>query len=230
MRRLTIYLVTLLLIGFHHTSFGQMAAKRDTAQFEDRGVKSEMGFDMYYFLNIFRQHYEGMAATVFTVEYNRDLNDKITLRTSVGAGFNSNQIKEDTLTPLNSKTIEGILRGGIAWEKDSYKRWQYYYGVDFSFQYGYNSNEQSTTVKNTTYISNNIQNSYRFGPGPFLGLVFFLNPRVSLSLESYMNFMYNYDQTKIVDESGENKTSVITNKGFVTSFTTPQNIFLNIKF
>jgi len=195
--------------------------------YEDKTVKNEIGFDMFFFLNLFRQQYEGQPSTVFKLVYNRELNDKISLRTELGSGYTNNNYKKDTLPTLHSLIVEENLKLGIAWKKQVYRGFQFYYGLDIEFQYGYSKEQQNQSGND---VLDNINTVYLIGPGPFVGLIVYLNPRVSLSIESNLNFVYSNDKAVTRDGVHPELNSTTTTKGFTTTYITPQNIFLSIKF
>jgi len=202
--------------------------KAPEISFEDKTVKNEIGFDMFYFLNLFRNNFESPASSIFAVSYNRELSDKISLHTTLGSGYSNNVSIADSTPSLRVINVLENLKAGVAWEKELFKRCQFYYGADLEFQYGHGKEQQLTPFKNNTkdYISN----IFMIGPGPFLGFVFYFNPRVSVNIESNLNFIYSINTTKTVDVDHPELNSKYTIKGITTTFMTPQNVFLNIRF
>jgi hypothetical protein len=211
----------------------QSATKQNNAKdslhfIEDKTVKNEIGFDMFYFLNIFRQNFEGQPSSVFSLSYNRELSDKIALRSTLGFGYTDYKSKTNTTPFVKTKVIETIFRTGIAWEKPGFRRWKLYYGVDLEFQYGFNNYQQFVPAVNS--VEDNITENFMIGPGPFAGVVFYINPRIALSIESNMNFVYSNDSSRIIDSAHPEMNSSTGTKGFTTTYITPQNIFLSVKF
>lgn len=195
---------------------------------EDKSVHNEIGFDMLYFVNIFHDYYESSSSTIFTLAYNRDLAENLTLRLTLGSGFTNLNFKQDTLPGERNKIIEELLFAGLEWDSPVYHRWQLYYGADMQFQYGYtlteNVDPQTHTIQDVTDID------WQTGPGPFFGLIFYINPRVSISTETYLNFIYLSEKNTITGSTDPADDSSFRRYGWNTVFTIPNNLFLNIKF
>jgi len=165
---------------------------------------------------------------MFSIGYNRDLSDKIVLRTTLGSGYSNNIVRSDSIHSLRTLDVLENLYLGVAWEKEVFKRCQFYYGVDLECQYGHSKEQELTAFKNNVQEFTN--NVFLLGPGPFLGIVFYINQRLSVNIESNLNFVYNSNTTKIVDVDHPELNSNQTIKGFSTTFTIPHTIFLNIRF
>jgi hypothetical protein len=226
-----LFFFSFLLIGinvFAQSEGVKKNAKDSIAFIEDKTAKNEIGFDMFYFLNIFRQNFEGEQSSVFTFTYNRELTEKTVLRTTIGAGYTNYVTTANGIPPLKTSIVETIFREGIAWEKKSFRRWKLYYGADLEFQYGCNNFQQFTSANNS--ISENLSTTFMIGPGPFLGLILYINPRISFSIEGNMNFVYSNNTSKVNNPAHPELNSFNTTKGFTTTFITPQNIFLSVKF
>ena len=221
-----------ILIFSHSILFAQIdstKALKHPTFYEDKTVNNEIGFDMYYFLSIFKAYFAPEPSNIFSISYNRDLTEKISLRTTVGLGYQNVLNKQDTLPSLTTINRSVNLKVGIAWNQKLFGRWQAYYGCDVEYQYWYDVEQQLTKYPNN--INNYINNGYMIGAGPFMGLTLFINPRVSLSIEANIHFFYNLSIEKNIDNEHPDLNSHITdNKGFTTVFAVPQNIFLNIKF
>lgn len=221
-----IFVVILIVCGLHCQTFSQN--KSDTSMlpdYDDQSVKNEIGFDMFYFVNLFR-NYEGQGASLFTIAYNRELSERISLRSTIGLGYtNTKYIYQDTIAPLKTIVKAIDIKSGISWSVPTYRRWQFYYGADIEFQYGYTKQEMYSQG-----INENVDKVFSLGPGPFLGLLLYLNPRVSLSIESNMNFLYSKNTSAINYSNSPDKNTTSVTKGFTTVFTKPQNVYLSIKF
>ncbi|HTL80607.1 MAG TPA: hypothetical protein VL651_02820 [Bacteroidia bacterium] len=230
----TFSLALALLLLF---SFRMKAEIRDTLKgvdqnnsIEDNSVSNEVGFDMAFFLNIFRSQYEPTVSTLFSLSYNRELSEKYELRSTFGMGYADFTTQSLNQPSLLTKNNQEDFKIGLARKTPCYKRWVFYYGVDWEFQNGFASEQSLTIVGADQCIMTNTTRLLLTGPGPFSGLIFFINPRISLNIESNLNFVY----TKNADQSDytvhpEMNTS-LTSKGFTSEFTIPQSLFLNIKF
>jgi hypothetical protein len=195
---------------------------------DDKDAKNEMGFDMSYFLSLFKSLQTAEPSNIFSVQYNRDLSEKITLRTTLGLGYQNLNNKQDTLPSLNSKDFQCFIRVGLAWEKKIYGRWQIYYGADIEYQLGNSSEQQLTQYANDINIYTD--KYYEIGAGPFLGLTLFLNSKVSLNIETNLHFFYSDSREDNVNLERPALTNHTDIKGMTTSFYVPQDIFLNMKF
>ncbi|HET6993139.1 MAG TPA: hypothetical protein VFJ43_17525 [Bacteroidia bacterium] len=222
----------IIFLFFNRAMFAQSMVRQSTKDslhfIEDKTVKNEFGFDMFYFLNIFRQNFEGQPSSVFSISFNRELSDKIALRTTLGAGYTNYKSNTNAIPTLKTKVVETIFRTGIAWEKPGFRRWKLYYGADLEFQYGFNNYQQYAATVNS--VEDNITENFILGPGPFAGLIFYINPRISLSIESTINFVYSNSSSRVVDSAHPEMNTNTNTKGFTTTYITPQNMFLNIKF
>ena len=223
----------LIILSFHSCVFAQKADtskgnKTAAVMYEDKTVKNEIGFDMFVFLSILKIYYMGEPSTIFSIGYNRELHDNIILRTTIGSGYLNNVVKSDSVPSLRTLNVLENLDIGIAWEKEAFHRCQFYFGADLEFQYGHNRQQQLTSFKNNVQVYTN--NIFMTKPGPFLGLVFYINPRLSVNIESNLNFVYNLNTSKTVDAEHPELNSNQSIKGFNTTYTIPHTIFLNMKF
>jgi len=195
---------------------------------DDKDSKNEMGFDLYYFITLFKTQLTSEPSNIFSVQYNRDLSEKITLRTTLGLGYQNTNNKQDTLPSLNDKEFECEIRAGLAWEKKIYGRWQIYYGVDIEYQNGTSRTQQLTQYPNDINIYTNKYNE--IGAGPFLGLTLFLNSRVSFNIETNLHFFYSDSRQDNVNLERPSLSNHTYTKGVTTFFYVPQDLFLNMKF
>jgi hypothetical protein len=214
----------------HAQSKDTSGIKKDNAAFlEDKSVKNEIGFDMIFFLNLFRQNYEPVPATLFSFNYNRELTDNYSFRSTIGLGYTNYSIKTDTMPSLKNLIVQEDLKFGLAMKK-GYKRWTLYFGADWEFQHGYTKEQSSGPVTNVVSITENTTKVFMTGPGPFCGLIFFINPRVSLNIEANANFLYSHSTDQTTNALHDELNSKREIKGFTTVYNIPQTLFLNFKF
>jgi len=195
---------------------------------EDDSVKNETGFDLFYFINLFRSQFEVGNANIFTVNEERDLSRNRSLRIVLSGGYTNTRVKQDTLPDLQTVYVGGDLKVGYAWKTKFFHRWQLYGGVDWDFQYGYNKLQQLVELNDG--VTDDITRNWQSGPGPFAGLKFLINPRISLSTESDLNMVYLYTNTRTIHALHPELNTNYLYRGVTTVFTVPHNIYLNIKF
>lgn len=171
--------------------------------------KNEIGID---FQGLFNRSYLGNSVIGTNFIYKRrigekkfvSVNEKKVLRFQIG-GSGDIPISTDTLdnrkngTPiLNQFTLEDSyfsLRTtiGLEWQRQ-FKKFQLFYGFDSGVTY-----TKDTGISSASYSSGNLV-SYREGINQnigvplngFIGFKYFFNPRISISLESYMSTSINF--------------------------------------
>lgn len=119
--------------------------------------------------------------------------------------------------------VTTFVRSGKEWRFQLGNRWRPYAGVD-----GFASFEKFILETNSSFDDFKTTNqTIGVGAGGVLGIQFFINDRISLLTESYLNLFYEYGLDK-----QEGSFSTFTQKSNAYGFTTslPTNIYFVVSF
>ncbi|MBI4929475.1 MAG: hypothetical protein HY841_01845 [Bacteroidetes bacterium] len=198
------------------------AQQKDSANIDSAFLKNETGIDMVFFLNLMRNQWEPSNTTLFVFSYDRWLSQKNALRFTWGIGYYNIEGKQDTFPLLKNENSNNFLKAGFNREQRIDKRWLFYYGSDLVYAFGvikYQLGNLTSGVITTTE-----KNKY-YGPSPFMGIRFEVNPHISFTTETYANlFFVNKENRQVNDKFPEQNTSSETT-GFSIAYFIPQNIF-----
>ncbi len=225
MKRMIYLPIAILMLS--GTFLNAQIEKKDSLSGNKSFYKNELGIDMVFFLNLFRNQYEVTNTTQLFINYDRWIAPKTAIRCVVGFGFNNNQVKQDTLPLLSGKTSNIIIKIGLRREQRISKRWLFYYGCDLAYENDLSSSQIGDYTSGV--VTTTIRNVY-YGPSPFMGVRFEINSRISFTTETNANlFFYNKENIKENDKFPvQNATT--TTKGFGLEYIIPQNIYLKVKF
>lgn len=217
----------ILCIIFISSSLISFAQKKDSLENKTNYLKNEVGFDMIFFLNLFRNQWEPSNTTELIVNYQRWISPENALRITWGIGYYNNRVKQDTLPLLSSKNSNNIIAIGFKHEQRMSKHWLFFYGSDLAFEYDFTQSQQGT---NLTGVATTTDKNIYYGPAPFMGIIFEVNSRVSFSTETNANFFFSNKESKTENDKSPAQNTSLTTTGFNLSYILPQNIFMKIKF
>jgi|ERR1035437_1456256 hypothetical protein len=217
----------ILCIIFISASTISFAQKKDSLESKTSYLKNEVGFDMVFFLNLFRNQWEPSNTTELILNYERWISPENALRLTWGAGYYNNRVKQDTLPMLSSKNSNNIIAIGFKHEQRLSKKWLFFYGSDLAFEYDFTQSQQGT---NSAGVVTTTDKNIYYGPAPFMGITFEVNSRVSFSTETNVNLFFSSKETKEENDKFPLQNISSTTSGFGLAYLLPQNIFMKIKF
>ncbi len=149
------------------------------------------------------------------------------IRLGVGGSTSSSEVTNNDT--LHGKSIYNNYNVGLGYEHYSYltKRWTLYFGIDAiaSHMLHIYENDYSTTSSTKDRSTN-----CSFGASPFVGLVFRLNSRLSLSTETSYDISYFISESKSVHTPLSSYNSHTKGNGTQTGFNAPTSINIRIWF
>jgi hypothetical protein len=227
---------------------------------EEKNYPNEIGIGVTNLLKttfiIYQSYYED--ANFFSTYMSSDFNynnpyditynynfKKFTLRGGYGQliyndkthySYNQNGQIQNSYEDINDKDQEYYFRAGIQKNVDISKSWQYYYGLDAigGIASGSLGDKYVNNMDYTIYKTS--QHGYTYGGGPFLGIRWKLNRRLSLVTETSLYFVYRYskveykkDQYYSYDDSYYSYKNENINKDILMRFNIPMTIFLQFR-
>ena len=222
------YLLFLALVAFIGGRAFSQTALADTSKSHD--PKSEIRIDLNYFLDLFKNQTNLPSTTLFSLSGCRFLSEKTFLRIDLGAGYSSSNTKKDTVPKSTYTDVEQSYGIGLGRETKISKRFAFFYGGEALLQPTYNKTEQpllATSGPGFVIQTNTVHNTY-YGASAFMGFKLFLFSRISLSTETFVNFLFlnTINSTTYDITPAQNTRS--TTKGFNTTYYLPSTIYINI--
>ena len=204
--------ITLLLpiLLFGQSKKGQN--KKDTTR------HWEIGTDLLWLINK-----NSVPPSLFGEYYFKQQEGKLQrgLRFRLGIKYsNEDSVKTDGLYPSNRTVFNPELRLGFVWIKSISRNFRTLYASEAWINYGY------TKTKSTT-INNNYLERFRivkFGPCFSVGFKYYLDPKISISLESSLTF-----NTRIFDHKGKAFDSVNPDIIYGTAHENTTSFFLELE-
>ena len=209
------------IVGFFHSTVLANTFHSDST--ETSLLKFEAGFDMFFFLNVFRRTYSPEIETpIFSFTIIHHLEPEIEMRVIAGMGKLDYTIQNNSLPSNSSNTTSYRFRFGLEKEVFCNNRWMFFYGADMFF----NKDLIQTIQPSGSEIITDNQNNTSYGIVPLAGVKYFITPRIILSTEMdfYISYFYNSDNSSYKINPKEN--SSLLSHGFNTSFFPPNDINL----
>lgn len=180
------------------------------------------GYEGYYFSNI---------SSPYLLTYRRYIGN-FDIHTGFGIGGSKiSNVRNDTIT-RDSKNFDFSYGIGFAHYTNISNRFNLFYGSDVLF------NLETSTYENVSYYSDEKYYDYRksktLGGGvrPFVGVQFYVHPKISLSTEAALRLMFDKSKSESKQQSGTDpeEISTTTSNEFNIGYTIPLNIKLRVRF
>jgi hypothetical protein len=190
--------------------------------------KNELGIDMIYFLNVFRNQYEQANENTMVFAYDHHLNHERIFRFYLSLGIIQQSVKQDTLPAIKDLQTDLIAFPGYGTEQHINKHWAYFYGGQLKIE---NAMGKSTTADDgkagatEQYFSN-----WFLGPSGYAGIKYLINNRISLQIESDIYFTYSTSISKTTNSRFPETNTTYKTTGYNTEYKIPKTILLNFSF
>lgn len=236
MRKSVITLVLTLLLAH---SNGQDTLKSNLSQTPEKKHLNELGLDMTPFIK-FYLNFSGNSSFFnqpnYMLTYRRYFK-KSNFRSAIGGNYSYSE----TLSPNNGDSLNikyynkqslFVLRIGYEFFQDLSKRWQVYYGADFTTSYSHQRND--ALYWNGGYATGIESKASGFGLAPVLGVRFKMSKRINLITESSFLLQYSTSSSyryylpvtgTFPPKANDPKT---TNKTIATTFNYPLSLILTL--
>ena len=225
---LTLTLASLLLSGFAQDSL------RTKPRNNEFGIDAT-GF-IKQFISLSISEYPQYYSPTYYLTYRRHFKPG-NIRFAIGGNYSSRDLSPAFAGDTNKYRAKSSgLDTRVGWEfyNNLGKRWQVYYGIDFTVSYSYSKND--APYWNGGYANGSESRIQTYGLSPLLGFKFKILKRLSISTEaSFIIYMQQTENRRyyIPVASGyppiPDQVSPLT-KNLSTSFTQPVSVFIAFDF
>ena len=190
--------------------------------------RNELGLDMIYFLNLFRNQYEQPNENTMVFSYDHHLSHEHIFRFYLSLGIIQQTVKQDTLPAKKDIQTDFIAFPGYGSERHINKHWAYFYGGQLKIE---NAMGKSTTDDDgTTGATEQYFSNWFVGPSGYAGIKYLINNRISLQIESDIYFTYSFSKSITTNSRFPATNTKYTTTGYNTEYSIPKTILLNFSF
>lgn len=163
----------------------------------------------------------------YLILYNYDMG-KTNLRVSLGPEYLSSTETHEGFTDSQERTVIGIdARLGVGFDIVDEKRWKVMAGADIVGKYFLDETTNDTGFDKIT----DEDEEWNVGGGPFVQVLFFISPRISIATETGLYFRhFETTTTELFENFPDFNNQLSKTTGSELDFILPTSIFLQFHF